>query len=134
MSVSAILPTGYQATASSTTGTSDLGKDQFMLLLLTQLRNQDPLQPMDNTEFISQLAQFNTLEQLQKMNDGLLSMMYMDQFAQASPLIGRTVEAVDQSTGETITGQVSEVSLEYGTAHLRIGDKLVPLENVIKVR
>lgn len=48
-----------------------LGKDAFLSLLVTQLQNQDPMQPQDNGEFIAQLAQFSSLEQLQQMNKTL---------------------------------------------------------------
>ena len=55
----------------SLTGSSNLGKDDFLLLLVTQLQNQDPLNPQDPTEFTSQLAQYSSLEQLFTVNDQL---------------------------------------------------------------
>ncbi len=135
MTVQAVQNTGYYGTQSgSRTTHNEMGKDQFMLLLLAQLRNQDPLKPMEDREFIAQLAQFNMVEQMQQMNEGLLSMMYMDQFSQAAPLIGKTIEAIDPTTGEKVTGTVSEVTFENGLAELIVGENTVPLENVVKVR
>ena len=61
--------------AASTRATTDvLGKDDFLQLLVTQLQNQDPLNPMDSTEFTAQLAQFSSLEQLYNVNDNLDSL------------------------------------------------------------
>lgn len=105
-----------------------------MLLLLAQLKNQDPLKPMEDREFITQLAQFNLLEETQKMNENLIAMMYMDQFTQSSALIGKTVTATNPNTGDTITGTVSEVSFKNGIAELLINGTEVPLENVLNVR
>lgn len=53
------------------TGKSQLGKDDFMKLMIAQLKNQDPLNPMDGSEYAAQLAQFSSLEQLQNMNDSM---------------------------------------------------------------
>jgi len=71
-----------------------LGKDDFLKLLITQLRNQDPLQPLNNEEFISQMAQFSSLEQLQGINDGVSSSLMLNQSlnnALSTTLIGKEV-------------------------------------------
>lgn len=132
--ISAIQSSGYSTQqTTATTGVNDLGRDQFLMLLLAQLRNQDPLKPMEDREFITQLAQFNVLEQMQQMNEGLMAMMYMDQFAQASALVGRTVEALDPATGYVVSGQVTEVYFDRGVAELLLNGTRIGLENVTKV-
>lgn len=64
------------ATTTSTTGSSDLGEESFMQLLVTQLQNQDPLNPQSNEEFVAQLATFSSLEQLVSLNSGV-NALYM---------------------------------------------------------
>ena len=78
------------------TGTSDLGKDAFLQLLVTQLRYQDPLSPMENEAFLAQLAQFSSLEQMQEMNSNLEDSMLLTQSlnnSAAAGLIGKNVRA-----------------------------------------
>ena len=73
---------------------SELGKNEFLELLVAQLNNQDPLSPQENGEFIAQLAQFSTVEGIEKMNstmDSMVSSFQSSQALQASSLVGRTV-------------------------------------------
>lgn len=80
--------------AGETNGDKELGKDAFMNLFVTQLQNQDPLEPMDNTEFLSQMAQFSSLEQMQNIA-GAMELLTLSQSAatnsQMITLIGRRV-------------------------------------------
>ncbi len=69
--VTGVNNTAGSSVTGSLTGSSNLGKDDFLLLLVTQLQNQDPLNPQDPTEFTSQLAQYSSLEQLFTVNDQL---------------------------------------------------------------
>ena len=79
-----------------------LGKDDFLKLFVAQLQNQDPLSPMESTEFTSQLAQFSSLEQLTNVNQNLdYLLMYQSSMnnAEAINFIGSTVKASGSSIG-----------------------------------
>lgn len=105
--------TSAATTASSTTSTKNiLGKDEFLKMLIAQLKHQDPLNPMDGTAFTAQLAQFSSLEQLQNINTQLGSFTKQQQSlgnTQAVNLIGREVLA----KGDTIQAEGKPVDLSY---------------------
>jgi len=96
---------GLAAATNSATGKKALGKDAFLQLLVTQLKNQNPLEPQDNGEFVAQLAQFSSLEGITTLNDtvsGLASNYNSSQALQASSLVGRSVIAPsDKSVVDT---------------------------------
>jgi flagellar basal-body rod modification protein FlgD len=132
------LSLGVSTTAGA--GTRELGRDAFLQLLVQQMRNQDPMAPTDNQAFIAQLAQFSSLEQMQKVNDNLLGLAVlqqsnalMSQLTQSSVLIGRDVRYVDPETNASATGTVTTVKIEDGLAVLNIGGRNVPLGNVTEV-
>lgn len=84
----------YQVDQSRFAKGDELGKNEFLELLVAQLNNQDPLAPQENGEFIAQLAQFSTVEGIEKMNssiDAMASSFQSSQALQASSLVGRTV-------------------------------------------
>ncbi|MET0848339.1 MAG: flagellar hook assembly protein FlgD [Pseudomonas sp.] len=87
---------GLAAATNSATGKKELGKDAFLQLLVTQLKNQNPLEPQDNGDFVAQLAQFSSLEGITTLNDtvsGIAGNYNSSQALQASSLVGRSVVA-----------------------------------------
>ncbi len=103
-----------QSNSSSTN--QSLGKDEFLTLLVASLQHQDPLSPMENTDFVAQMAQFSTVEQLFGVNDNLESIMLVNSSinnTQALNLIGKEVEATGD--GVHISGGTStDISFELG--------------------
>jgi flagellar basal-body rod modification protein FlgD len=116
---------------SSLTGLQQVDKQEFLMLLVAQLRNQDPSQPMEDREFIAQLAQFNSLEQMQQMNKTLTAVSEMTVLGQLASFVGKHVTAV--SGGATVAGLVSGVTLVDGAPKLIVGDKQVDLQAVYEI-
>lgn len=110
-----------------------LDKTAFLKLLVTELRNQDPMNPMDDKDFIAQLAQFSALEQMQLLNTGFESLDKSGQAAQAFALIGRTIEYADPNSDTPIRGVVDKVTFAGGQPKLNIGKMVVDLSSVVTV-
>jgi flagellar basal-body rod modification protein FlgD len=119
---------GLAAAAGGTTGGQTLGKDAFLQLLVTQLKNQNPLEPQDNGAFVAQLAQFSSLEGITTLNttvSGIASNYNSSQALQASSLVGRSVIAPGSKsvvdTSKSMTGTVVMPS-SVADATLKITD------------
>jgi flagellar basal-body rod modification protein FlgD len=95
------------ASASSTSATSTLNYNSFISLLVTELQNQDPTQPMDSSQIVSQLATISEVGQAVQTNTNLTSLLTATSLSQAEQLIGKTVTSSDGS----VSGQVASVSV-----------------------
>lgn len=108
-------------TTESTKGTSTLGKDAFLQLLVAQMKYQDPLNPTSDTEWISQMATFSSLEEMQNMNQTMSNM-------QAMNLVGQSV--IMNSDGNMVGGTVDYVVIQSGKAYLAINGSLYSADDL----
>ena len=115
MLVSAV---GSTSSASTTVSANGIGQEDFLKILLTQLSYQDPLKPMDNQEFIAQMAQFTTLEQTKQLNDRIDSLLSIESSNQSIGLIGKTVE-INTSSGASV-GTVTTITFSEGKPELTV--------------
>lgn len=112
---------------------NELGKDAFLRLLIAQLQNQDPLEPLKDHEFLGQMAQFSALEQMQNLNQSFEALAALNIASQASIFLGRQVVAVDSQSGETIAGIVTSVRVGGGEAILLVNDQEIPISAVQQI-
>jgi len=129
--ISSISGTSTTSSSQSTSRTpsSELGKDEFLQILVTQLRNQDPLNPQEDSEFIAQMAQFSSLEQLQNLNSQTM-------LSSAAALIGKMITAqTTDSSGQSvaITGQATSVLTQDGIPYLLVDNTLVAYSSILSV-
>ncbi|NLJ73554.1 MAG: flagellar hook assembly protein FlgD [Firmicutes bacterium] len=114
----------------------ELGKDQFLQLLTTQLRYQDPINPVNDQEFIAQLAQFSSLEQMQNLNTNISEMMLAQQkltaLGQATQMIGQEVELAT-SDGERLYGRVTGVQFKNGWPQIIVNGALYDFSEVVSI-
>ncbi|MDW8061026.1 MAG: flagellar hook capping FlgD N-terminal domain-containing protein, partial [Thermomicrobium sp.] len=107
MSVSGVNQ-GAPGTSNGTPATTGIGpggrldKQAFLMLLVAQLKNQDPLNPMQDREFIAQLAQLNTLEQLQQLNETIAAMAQHTVLGQVAAFLGTVVSGLDRTSGAVV--------------------------------
>jgi flagellar basal-body rod modification protein FlgD len=106
------------ATSAAALQSSSLGIQDFMKILLTQLSYQDPLKPMDNQQFMAQIAQFTALEQTQQLNTKIDSLISTQASLQSVGLIGRTVDITTDNG--TVTGTVNALSFSGSSPQLSL--------------
>ena len=110
-----------------------LGQDDFLQLLVTQMRNQDPMAPMQDTEFIAQMAQFTSLEQSRKMSEDMAEMRSQTSFQQGVGLLSQQV-TVKVGEEAPLTGIVTELKMVEGEPQLLINSEFYALQDVIHVK
>jgi flagellar basal-body rod modification protein FlgD len=126
--------TTYQSNPSNTNAAgvsqgsgNSVNENEFLNLLVTQLQNQDPTQPMDDSQFVSELAQFSSLQESTNLNT-------TSSFQTAASMIGATVTtSATDSSGNAIGGEVTSASNASGTINVIVGGNTVPLSEVTGV-
>lgn len=119
---------------------SEIGRQQFLNLFVTQLQHQDPMEPVGQQEFLQQLAQFSTVEglenlndkfdeliELQKKSDSLETLQALNTGAQ---LLGKTVR---HGTDTNDVGVVSEIRQDDGQVLIQVGGQFIPIQDVLSV-
>ena len=125
-----------------TMGNDTVNQDVFLQLMITQLQNQDPLDPMDNSEFLSQQAMFSQVTTMQEMNDSLnkygeallnmnSSMLSYTTLSQAMNIVGKEVTAIDpENKDATISGVVESVKVTDEGVLFTVGGKEININDV----
>jgi flagellar basal-body rod modification protein FlgD len=111
-----------------------LGKDDFLKILITQLQHQDPSKPLEDKEFIAQMAQFTSVEQLSNMNTELKALRQMMGFSPA--FIGKEISwsVIDTVGNKTIkTGVVDALAFKGGIQYASVEGEEVSLDQIVKV-
>ena len=121
------------ATSQVMAGSRSIQAD-YMKLLVTQLQHQDPLEPMDNNQMASQLAQLSSLEQLENMNGTFREVLASQERLQAMALIGRQVDFIPEGHVGALTGRVDGVNVYDEGIRLSIGEYTVNLDAVQTIR
>lgn len=116
--------------AKESRNTGELGKDDFLKLLITQVQNQDPMNPSSDTDFIAQMAQFSALEQMQNLNQ---SFSYSMGFSMMGKYI--SAEIKDETTGDVkvVNGKVDMIRVINGKVNAIVGDDEVPVDKITQV-
>jgi flagellar basal-body rod modification protein FlgD len=109
---------------------NELGKDDFLKLLITQLSNQDPTSPMEDTQFISQMAQFSSLEQMTNMSTSFSKMASFISSQEAASTLGKTVEL---NVGDTTTTGIVEGATRGDNPQILVNGMYYTLDKIAAI-
>lgn len=105
----------------------ELGKDDFLKILMAQMTNQDPTSPMENTEFVAQMAQFSSLEQMTNMSTNFEKLSAMFSSTEAQSLLGRTVEL---DLGDTSVRGVVEGATRTASPQVQVNGMFYDMDKI----
>lgn len=132
MTVTASSGIGQPVTTASS-ATKSTSKDQFLKLFLTQLQNQNPLEPMQDRDFLMQLAQFTQVENAEEMTHTLQKLQTLVTSTQATALLGKQVTALPTGEAAPVEGKVNAVRFTADGVWLLVGGKEVSVDSVLQV-
>lgn len=118
------------ASNSSAANPNSLGRDDFLKILMSQMRNQNPMEPLKDTEFVAQLAQFSQLDGIEKLNSNFSQLLLLQGMSQGTELIGKTVTFTPSAGSASRQGTVDSVQILSGSVQLMIDGSAVALTRV----
>jgi flagellar basal-body rod modification protein FlgD len=119
--------------ASATAGKTAMSSADFMKVMLTQLEHQDPLNPTDSNQLLTQMAQISQLQSNQDMQSNIESLTLQQSIGAAGNLIGKDVNGLTE-TGDAVTGSVTSVRVSNKTVYLELDNgKALPMKNVMAI-
>ena len=111
---------------------NELTMTDFIRMMTAELTNQDPMNPMSNTEMLQQIGQMRSITSNDRLTNSIETLTLGQALSTASSLIGKTITGVN-TIGETITGKVDKVTIENGEARLFVGNSVVRVGNVTAI-
>lgn len=137
MAVSAVSgATGTAMAAADRTGSSaknTLSRQDFLNIMISEMSHQDPMNPVDNQQFLNQLTQLESLQATTSLSEGIKSLLAIQQIGAASALIGKNVEGKDPN-GAAVVGKVEKVVVQSGSAFVVVNGTSLALGNVTTVQ
>jgi flagellar basal-body rod modification protein FlgD len=121
------------STNNSISSLSNITANQFLQLIVAQLQNQDPLNPVTPSSFMNGLASLDTVASINSLNASFASVLQLEQLTDGSNLIGKTVTYTPSSGGPAATGTVSGLSVQNGQFVLQVGNAQVGLSQITSV-
>lgn len=133
MSVNGVSGNSSSSNSSANTDRmNELTMTDFIKMMVAELENQDPMNPMSNTDMLSQISQIRQITSNDKLTTSIESLTMGQALSTASGLIGKTIVGVN-SLGKEITGTVDKVTIENGVPKLYVGSSIVEWSNVTSV-
>jgi len=135
-SISSIMANSTSSTQNSASNNAaSINNDDFMQLLLAQLKNQDPMKPMDSNDMMGQIAQLNSLNTLMEIQSSLEDLNRSQSMNLAANMIGKTIKAVIGAGEETtiLTGIVSSMTMENDKAYVQVDGQNIEISTIVEV-
>jgi flagellar basal-body rod modification protein FlgD len=131
--------TSTNTAAKAGKGLQDLDLNQFLQLMVSELMNQDPLNPMDNTQLVQQIGELRSIAASDQLTTSLQALQTQQSLTTAASLIGKEVSAID-TNGNNVSGTISAVTVQVDQTNnnkrsyqVKIGDQTIDLSNVREV-
>ena len=120
------------STAADSDAFANMTTSDFIKLMVTELQNQDPTSPMDNSQILQEVSQISAISSNNKLSSTLTSMQLQQDMTSGSVLLNQTITGLNAS-GTSITGKVDKVSVADSKVQLHIGNDTVDLTNVSEI-